>query len=153
MGQFTVSDMLGFYRVLQIGESTRRFALLGENVSGSPSPAMHGAAFLEQQMDARYFPIDLAALEQWPPLLEALAFEGFAVTAPYKVEVASRCRLADDVARSAGAVNTVMSGSSWSRCRVDQGSNSSMKRRAIKSRQSSFPRLEEARKGQAKMAQ
>lgn len=112
-GQLTVSDLLDLYDVLSIGPATRRFALVGSGVSGSPSPSMHAAAYREAGIEAIYIPIEARALDEARGLLEpggALGVEAFAVTIPLKEEVARRCRLADDVARLSGAVNTVLVG-------------------------------------------
>ena len=110
-GQFTATELLESYEVLQIGASTRIFALLGNAVSGSPSPAMHQAAYREAAIDARYVPLELDVLEDCRPLLGAeglLGVEAFAVTIPFKEVAAAACRLDDEVAAAAESVNTVL---------------------------------------------
>ena len=112
-GQFTATELLESYDVLRIGASTRIFALLGHAVSGSPSPAMHQAAYREAAIDARYLPLELDALEDCRPLLGTdglIGVEAFAVTIPFKEEVAAVCRLDDEVALAAESVNTVLVG-------------------------------------------
>lgn len=110
-GQLAVTDLLDLYDVLSIGPATRRFALVGSGVSESPSPAMHAAAYREAGIQAVYVPIEARTLEEAGALLEPggpLGVEAFAVTIPLKEDAARRCRLADDVARLSGAVNTVV---------------------------------------------
>jgi shikimate dehydrogenase len=110
-GQFTAQEMLGIYDVLNIGAATRRFALIGNAVFGSPSPAMHRAGYEEAGLDARYFPIELDELEQCLPLLghEGLAgVEALAVTIPFKEAAGALARPGDKVAAATSAVNTVL---------------------------------------------
>lgn len=110
-GQFTVDDMIDVHDVLGIGERTRRFLLVGSRVFGSPSPAMHAAAYAACGLDARYLPLELDDLDSLAPLLEGagnFGFEGLAVTMPLKESAAARCRSLEPPAREAGAVNTVL---------------------------------------------
>jgi len=112
-GQFSAKDLLETFDVLSIGAATRLVALVGNAVFGSPSPAMHRAAYLDAGLDARYLPLELDRLEDLLPLIDAsegVAIEALAVTIPFKEEAARRCRLEDEVSRSALAVNTVMLG-------------------------------------------
>jgi 3-dehydroquinate dehydratase/shikimate dehydrogenase len=122
-GQFPARDMLELYDVAGIRSGTRRFALIGEAVFGSPSPAMHGAGYREAGLDARYLPIEIDALDECLPLLGrdgALGVEALAVTMPFKLSACARCRDRDDVARASGAVNTVLIGpDGWSGFNTD----------------------------------
>ncbi|HEX5005257.1 MAG TPA: hypothetical protein VFV65_08065, partial [Gemmatimonadales bacterium] len=67
------------------GGRTRVFALLGQPVSHSLSPAMHNAAFRVLGLDAVYVPLPCSA-EQVPGLMSALAAAGGGgnVTVPHK---------------------------------------------------------------------
>jgi 3-dehydroquinate dehydratase/shikimate dehydrogenase len=131
-GQFTARDMLEVYDVAGIRSDTRRFALIGEGVFGSPSPAMHGAAYREAGLDARYLPIEIDALDDCLPLLGrngALGIEALAVTMPFKQSACARCRDRDEVARASGAVNTVLVGpDGWSGFNTDGPAVSSLVR-------------------------
>jgi shikimate dehydrogenase len=73
-----------------IGGSTRVFAILGQPVAHSLSPAMHNAAFRALGLDAVYIPIRVEAGEL-PGLVRALAHAGGGgnVTVPHK-ELAAR---------------------------------------------------------------
>jgi shikimate dehydrogenase/3-dehydroquinate dehydratase type I len=109
-GQFSVDEMLETHGVLGLGRSTRRFALLGRSVFGSPSPAMHRAGYRHTGLDARYFPIEVDDFEECLPLLEprgVLGVEALALTIPFKQAAFRQCRTCDDVARESGSVNTV----------------------------------------------
>jgi shikimate dehydrogenase len=75
---------------MDIGASTRVFALLGNPVSHSLSPAMHNAAFRALGIDAVYLALRCAA-EEVTPLIRVLAANGGGgnVTVPHK-EIAAR---------------------------------------------------------------
>lgn len=110
-GQFPAADLAGVYDVLAIGGGTRRFALVGRDVFGSPSPAMHRAGYEEIGLDARYLPLEVERFEECLPLVGAggvAAIEGLAVTMPFKEEAARRAARLDEVARRSGAVNTLL---------------------------------------------
>jgi len=84
----------------------KHFALLGENITYSKSPAIHAAVFkhLGIEADYRLISIDKANFDVQIPLV--LAFDGFNVTKPYKkrimqyVDTLADCRF--------DAVNTVV---------------------------------------------
>lgn len=107
-GQFHVDELLDIHRVLEITDATRRFALIGQRVRRSPSPAMHSAGYRTHGLDARYFPVELDDPAQVEALCGIAALRGFAVTMPFKELLASRCVPADEVTAQAGAVNTVV---------------------------------------------
>ena len=114
-GQFAVDDMAEVYRVDRIGSGTRRFAIVGRDVFASPSPAMHAAAYRSAGIDACYLPIEVDRFDEFRELADGLGIEAFAVTIPFKEEAAQAAQPADEVARNAGAVNTVLAhdGSEW----------------------------------------
>lgn len=122
-GQIPVDDLLDVYDVLSIGPATRRFALAGSPVAGSPSPAMHAAAFRAAGIDARYLPIEASAFDEAAALAGpagALCIEGLACTIPLKEEAASRTEAGDPIAASARAVNTVTCrGNRWTGFNTD----------------------------------
>jgi 3-dehydroquinate dehydratase / shikimate dehydrogenase len=110
-GQIPVNDLLELYRVRDLRPETRRFALVGFPVRGSPSPAMHAAGYRAEALDALYFPLESESLAAVEPILDpeaGVGLEGFAATVPVKEEAAAGCRLEDEIARSARAVNTVL---------------------------------------------
>lgn len=74
---------------MDVGGATRVFALLGDPVSHSLSPAMQNAAFHALGLDAVYVPFRCDA-ESVGPLMEALAQQGGGgnVTIPYKTVAA-----------------------------------------------------------------
>ncbi len=122
-GQFTAEDMLELFAVQRWGAAIRRYALIGSAVFGSPSPAMHSAAYREAGLDACYVPVELDRFEECLPLLgpEGIAgFEGVAVTMPFKEAAAAFSEAGDEISDSAGAVNTVVRRSSgWTGYNTD----------------------------------
>ena len=93
-----------------ISGRTRLLALIGQPVGHSLSPAMHNAAFAEDDIDFVYVCLDVdpdslaAAVEG----LKALKFRGFNVTMPHKRAMVGLVDGLDDGARVSGAVNTVV---------------------------------------------
>ncbi len=88
-----------------IGGRTRVFAILGDPVAHSMSPAMYNAAFRVLGLDAVYVPLRLAAAAV-PEALRALALAGGGgnVTVPHKRLAATVVAMGGD--RSFGACNT-----------------------------------------------
>jgi len=114
-GQLRAVDLLEVYDVLGVSDATRRFALVGQPVEASPSPAMHAAGYRESGIDARYIPVEAQDADEVAPLVgEAgiLGLAGLGVTMPLKERLAERASLEDPCARSARAVNTVLAGES-----------------------------------------
>ena len=86
--------MTEVHDVLGIGPQTRHFALVGQQLSGSPSPAMHRSGYLECGIDARYLPIEAESFETLAALVgpgRLFDVEGFGVTMPFKEQAALRC--------------------------------------------------------------
>jgi shikimate dehydrogenase len=101
----------------KISGRTRLLALIGHPVGHSLSPAMHNAAFAEDDLDFVYVcldvePDDLPAAVRG---LKALKFRGFNVTMPHKRAMVDLVDGLDDGARISGAVNTVVIGDSGMR--------------------------------------
>ncbi len=85
------------------------YAVLGDPVGHSRSPAIQNAALAEREIDADYLAVriaagQLAALKKGPA---GQGLEGFNVTAPLKEAVSALCDGRTDQARALGAVNTV----------------------------------------------
>jgi len=93
-----------------ISGRTRLLALIGQPVGHSLSPAMHNAAFAEDDLDFVYVCLDVdpEALPAAVLGLKALKFRGFNVTMPHKRAVVPLVDGLDDGARVSGAVNTVV---------------------------------------------
>jgi shikimate dehydrogenase len=90
-----------------ISGRTRVFALLGDPVSHSLSPAMHNAAFHALGLEAVYVPLRCRA-QDVEPLIRALVAAGGGgnVTVPHKEIAAEAVRRLGDRARLLGVCNT-----------------------------------------------
>jgi quinate/shikimate dehydrogenase (NAD+) len=87
-------------------------SLIGANIMGSLSPALHAAAFAAAGIDGYYHLLDIDRLSERRParLLDALKVAGFAgtnVTFPFKQEIMPLLDRIDAEAAEIGAVNTV----------------------------------------------
>lgn len=87
-----------------------RFAVLGDPVAHSKSPAMHAAAYRALGLDHVYEKRATTAAELPARIAElrAGAYDGFNVTVPHKTHVLDLVDEVDDGARAIGAANTLV---------------------------------------------
>jgi len=92
-----------------ISSKTKLFAIIGDQVERSLSPAMHNAAFKALGLDCRYIAIQVpkGTLADVVKAIRRLRITGFNVTHPHKVEIVRLLDGLDESARLVGAVNTV----------------------------------------------
>lgn len=99
---------------------TELYAVIGNPVAHSLSPVMMNAAFRSMNVPATYLALQA---DELPDDLETLArfgFRGLSVTLPHKELAYRLADHVDDMARTIGAVNTLMrEGSSWIGCNTD----------------------------------
>ncbi|WP_042478142.1 shikimate dehydrogenase [Bacillus ndiopicus] len=86
------------------------FAVIGDPISHSKSPAMHNAWYKEMNVDATYIPIHVepANLHQAVTSLKLLGASGWNVTIPHKEAILPLLDELDEQAQKMGAVNTVV---------------------------------------------
>ncbi len=84
-----------------------RFALFGNPVGHSLSPAMHRAAYEAMGLTAVYEAHQVAAAGEIIPLMRALGLDGASVTIPHKEGIAVHLDEVTADARMIGAVNTI----------------------------------------------
>ena len=89
---------------------TRTFAVIGDPIDHSLSPALHNASFAFLRLDCTYiaFRIPRGELEEGIADLKKIGIAGFNVTIPHKVEMMRLLDEADEVCRTVGATNTVV---------------------------------------------
>lgn len=92
---------------MNINGKTQLFAIIGNPVSHSLSPAMHNAAFAELGINGAYVPIKANNITQTIAGLRALGFVGASITVPFKETVMSCLDNIDPTATKIGAVNTL----------------------------------------------
>lgn len=92
-----------------ISNKTKLFAIIGDPVERSLSPAMHNAAFRALGLDCRYIAIQVpkGTLADVVKAIRKLRITGFNVTHPHKVEIVRLLDGLDESAKLVGAVNTV----------------------------------------------
>ena len=96
---------------LAITGQTQVFGIIGQPLGHSASPAMHGAAYISQGLDAVYVPFPVNTAADIPAALagiRALSIKGINVTVPYKEAVIPFLDALHPVALQMGAVNTIV---------------------------------------------
>jgi 3-dehydroquinate dehydratase/shikimate dehydrogenase len=106
-GQIPASLLSRLYRVREITSATKVYGILGVDVLGSLSPAIHNRAFAARGKDAVYVPLQAESLPAFLEALPHLGLSGFSVTRPYKVEIVEHLLSISEEAAAAGSVNTV----------------------------------------------
>ena len=94
----------------RISGSTKLAGVIGWPIDHTLSPAMHNAAYEALGLDWVYVPLgvpDEAGVRRVAAAARSLPFVGFNVTMPYKQLALELCDEVAQVARIAGAVNTV----------------------------------------------
>ncbi len=91
-----------------INGHTQLFGIIGNPVEHSLSPAMHNAAFAELGMNGVYLPMRPTDLAEGFRGLRSLGFIGVSVTVPFKVAIMEFLDKVDPVARTIGAVTTLL---------------------------------------------
>lgn len=86
------------------------FAVMGDPIEHSKSPAMHNAWFREMSIDATYIPVHVSSesLESAVAGLKKLGASGWNVTIPHKTAIIPYLDELDELAEKMGAVNTVV---------------------------------------------
>jgi 3-dehydroquinate dehydratase/shikimate dehydrogenase len=107
LGQIPIEQMLGEYRFRRVTASTAIYGLAGAPLAHSVSPAMHNGAFGAAGLDAVYVPFEASDVDDFFALASALDVRGVSVTIPFKRDCLARADEVDDIARTAGAVNTL----------------------------------------------
>lgn len=89
---------------------TKKAFVIGHPIAHSRSPLIHGTWLAECGIDGSYEAIDVApaALPAFFDRLRSGEFAGGNVTIPHKEMVFDLCDSVDDLARTIGAVNTIM---------------------------------------------
>lgn len=109
-GIFSAGELIGSPEVFSRAEPPIRLGVFGDPVAHSKSPGFHNAALEAVGIPARYVRIHVAP-EMVAEAFRALPGAGFLgvnVTIPHKAAALSLVDEADDYARRAGGVNTVV---------------------------------------------
>jgi len=116
-GQLNPEILETLYRYRSIDKETPLYAVAGNPVAQSRSPAIHNHWLIESALAGSYLPIrcdDLAALIE---TCDIWGIQGLSVTLPHKKKAFSLCDYSDPLARRIGAANTMLRGGDGWRAR------------------------------------
>lgn len=108
-GQMTASEIMAA-RVLCKIVPTKRYVILGHNISYSVSPQMQGAAFAAARLPHQYGRADVETVEEFieSDFFKDGAFGGCSVTIPHKQSIIPYVDVMSDAASIIGSVNTLV---------------------------------------------
>jgi 3-dehydroquinate dehydratase/shikimate dehydrogenase len=113
-GQFPASRLQRDFLFARIRPDADLYAVVGNPILHSLSPAMHNAGFAALEMNAVYVPLEARDADDFVHAAEALGLRGASVTAPFKISLLNRIDDIDPLAQRVGAINTVrMDGRRW----------------------------------------
>ena len=108
-GQIPLADLLEIYEVDRPRPIEALFGIVGLDVSGSLSPALHNALFRARDLPWLYLPLPVSDFDRVRP--QEIAFDpplrGFSVTQPWKRHAAAAGAPSEDVVAT-GAANTLV---------------------------------------------
>jgi shikimate dehydrogenase/3-dehydroquinate dehydratase type I len=108
-GQVSLQELLETYEVDRPRRIEALYGIVGADVAGSLSPALHNALFRAHGVPHLYLPLPLSDWKRFPPpeLHFDPPFRGFSVTKPWKLEAARAAPGSEDV-RAARSANTLV---------------------------------------------
>ncbi|XP_010914407.1 bifunctional 3-dehydroquinate dehydratase/shikimate dehydrogenase, chloroplastic isoform X2 [Elaeis guineensis] len=107
-GQPTISDLLNVYNIRKITADTKVYGIIGKPVGHSKGPILHNAAFKSVGLNAVYVPLLVDDLANFLSAYSSPDFAGFSCTIPHKEAAVRCCDEVDPIAKSIGAVNTII---------------------------------------------
>ena len=91
-----------------INSNTSLYAVLGDPISQSLSPAMHNSAFSHVNYNGVYFAFRVKEIGKAISGIRTLGIKGAGITIPHKVKLMEYLDEIDDTAEKIGAVNTII---------------------------------------------
>ena len=109
-GMLVYKELLDLYHYDQINQETAVYGIIGNPLGHSLSPLVHNRAFLEQNVNAVYVPvqIDDSSVADVIRLAPEWNLHGISVTIPHKVAVMDHLTKMDPAVEKIGACNTVV---------------------------------------------
>jgi len=106
-GRHPQGDIMKDYR--PIGNNTRLYAVIGNPVAHTLSPAIHNAAFAALDIDSVYVACRVEDIKNALAGMRALEnFHGMSVTIPHKIEAMKYLDEISEIDRNIGSINTVI---------------------------------------------
>jgi shikimate dehydrogenase len=96
------------YQFRRIEADAALYAVVGNPVGHSLSPAMHNAGFEALGLNAVYVPLQAADADDFITFAKAEGLRGASITAPFKVALLSRVDDVEPLASRVGAINTIV---------------------------------------------
>nr|CAB3473160.1 unnamed protein product [Digitaria exilis] len=108
-GQPTVEELLDIYNIRRIGPDTKVLGLVANPVKQSKSPILHNKCLQSVRYNAVYLPLLGDNLASFLDTYSSPDFSGFRYCSlPFKVDAVQCCDEHDPVAKSIGAINTII---------------------------------------------
>ncbi|XP_010486143.1 PREDICTED: bifunctional 3-dehydroquinate dehydratase/shikimate dehydrogenase, chloroplastic-like [Camelina sativa] len=107
-GQPTIKDLLDLYNFRTIGPDTKVYGIIGKPVSHSKSPILHNQAFKSVGFNGVYVHLLVDNLANFLQVYSSAGFAGFSCTIPHKEAALECCDEVDPLAKSIGAVSTII---------------------------------------------
>jgi len=107
-GQPTVEELLDVYNIRCIGPDTKVLGLIANPVKQSKSPILHNKCLQYVGYNAVYLPLLGDNLASFLETYSSPDFSGFSCSLPFKVDAVQCCNEHDPVAKSIGAINTIV---------------------------------------------
>ena len=107
-GQVSAQELRSVYRIEQVDVATRVYAVVGDPIAHSLSPAIMNAAFRRENVNAVYLPLHAKTLKDLLTCVREVPIHGISVTMPYKESILSHLDNTDSHTTKVGACNTVV---------------------------------------------
>jgi 3-dehydroquinate dehydratase/shikimate dehydrogenase len=107
-GQITAQELRNTYRIDQVDAATRVYAVAGDPISHSLSPAIMNAALRRETVNGVYLALHAKTLKDLLSCVRDIPIHGLSVTMPYKESIVSHLDNTDSHTTKIGACNTVV---------------------------------------------
>lgn len=107
-GQPKLADLTGHYKIGRLNRDTKVFGVIANPVGHSKGPILHNQAFRETGFNGVYVPLLVDNLADFLKVYSAPDFAGFSVGIPHKEAAVTCCDEVQPLAKSIGAVNTIV---------------------------------------------
>src|SRR3954462_219528 len=107
-GQITARELRNVYRIEQVDAATRVYAVVGDPIAHSLSPAIMNAAFRRENVNAVYLALHAKTLKDLLTCVKEIPIHGISVTMPYKEAILQHLDNSDSHTIKVGACNTVV---------------------------------------------
>ena len=107
-GQVTAQELRGVFRIDHVDAATRVYAVAGDPIAHSLSPAIMNAAFRRENVNAVYVGLHAKTLKDLLACVRDIPVHGISVTMPYKEAILPHLDNTDPHTNKVGACNTVV---------------------------------------------